>query len=265
MPVWSLRFPVDDVLHALRRHPFPVVAHFDHCLVLTYAVRPAAVQPLLPPGLELDLYEGHAFLAVALVQTRNLRPAGFPSWMGRDFFLSGYRIFTRFPLPDGRRLRGLRILRSDTDKRSMKWVGNALTHYRYHHCKADLRAHGETMSVRIESDDGQSDLEVDAALNEATSPPPGSPFPDLATARKYAGPLPFTFDYEPATHSIIAIEGQRQGWTPRPVKVDVRRLSFLEKPMLRAADPVLANAFYVRDLPYRWKRGVRHPVPRGAS
>jgi hypothetical protein len=41
---------------ALSRHPLPVLAHFDHSLVVTYALPPDQVRPLLPAGLDLETY-----------------------------------------------------------------------------------------------------------------------------------------------------------------------------------------------------------------
>src|SRR2546427_4401923 len=114
------------MLHLLKRHPFPVSAFFRHSLVLTYAFPPDILQPLLPPGLVLDTYRDSAFLAIALVQTENLRPSFLPAAMGRDFFLSGYRIFTRLA-GGANSKRGLRILRSDTDHPWMVRSGNLLT------------------------------------------------------------------------------------------------------------------------------------------
>src|SRR5262245_1457495 len=102
------------MLHRLKRHPFPVAAHFEHCLVLAYMLPRETLTPLLPPGLELDLFEDYGFVAIAMVQTRRLRPAFLPEVFGQDFFLTGYRIFARYTTPEGRCLRGLRILRSDT-------------------------------------------------------------------------------------------------------------------------------------------------------
>src|SRR5688572_15112881 len=107
------------MLEGLRRHPFAVDAFFRRSLVLTYAVPRAALLELVGPGLELDTYDDWGFLAIAMVQTEGLRPRGFPRWLGRDFFLSGYRIFTRFARPGHPTLRGLRILRSDTDRAMM--------------------------------------------------------------------------------------------------------------------------------------------------
>ena len=264
--------------HLLQRHPIPIAAHFEFSLVLTYAYPRALLEPLLPPGLELDCYEDLGFLAIALVATRELRPVGLPRWMGKRFFLSGYRVFTRFTTREGRRLRGLRILRSDTDARLMAFFGNLLTHYQYEHATvrwergADFQSAAACrtnrpadvlLTVAIRTPAGAADLEVSADLRSRPAPlPPGSPFPDERTARRFAGPLPFTFDYEPETHSIIRIEGVRQNWHPEPIAVEVRRASFLERPPFDRAEPRLANAFYLEDVPYRWNRGIREPLGR---
>ena len=82
---------------ARKRHPIPVRAFFQHSLVLTYAVPAHVLAPLLPPGLVLDTFRGLGFIAIAMVQTKNLRPAPLPAFLGQDFFLSGYRIFARLP------------------------------------------------------------------------------------------------------------------------------------------------------------------------
>ena len=248
------------MLHLLKRHPVAVRAFFRHSLVLTYAFPQRVLQPLLPPGLVLDTYEDFGFLAIALVQTQGLRPDFLPRWMGQDFFLSGYRIFTRLG-DGGSSLRGLRILRSDTDKRSMVITGNWLTHYRYEQVRVALRLTQNRLDIEVKTANGEADLHVMADLATAPAlPPAGSPFPDLQTARKFAGPLPYTFDYEPQTQSIIRVRGIREHWDPQPVTVDVRRCAYLDREPFRSAPPLLANAFYLRDVPYRWERGTRVKV-----
>jgi hypothetical protein len=244
------------MLHLLKRHPIPISAFFRHSLVLTYALDPEVLHPLLPQGLVLDTFRGRAFLAIALVQTEHLRPSFLPAAMGRDFFLSGYRIFTRL---DGEySKRGLRILRSDTDHPWMVRAGNWLTHYNYHLCHATLEERGNEIRWTVQTPGGEADLEVSARLSDDPAPlPSGSPFASLAEARRFAGPLPYTFDYEEETHSIIGIRAVRQQWDPQPVAVDVRRSAFLEREPFRGAAPVLANAFHVRDVPYQWQRGRR--------
>lgn len=249
-------------LQRLRRHPLPVVAFFRHSLVLTYALPRETLQPLLPPGLVLDSLGEWGFLAIALVQTESLRPAFLPRAFGQNFFLCGYRIFTRFTTSAGRKLRGLRILRSDTDRARMVIFGNLLTHYRYGRAQVSVETSERQWQFKVSTPDAAADLHVRAQLSDAAAPLPNdSPFRDWHQARLFAGPLPFTFDYEPQTHSIILIEGVRQDWRPVPTKVEVLENTYFKSEPFRDARPILASAFRVENISYRWKRGVVEPLP----
>jgi hypothetical protein len=243
------------MLYRLRRHPLPISAFFTHSLVLTYAYPAKLLQQLLPPGLIVDTDGDYGFIAIAMVQTKRLHPAFLPAALGVDFFLTGYRVFTRFASKPS--LRGLRILRSDTDRLLMAVGGNLLTHYAYVHCQAVMQADGDQLHVRVNSPGGVADLDVVADLSSRPAPlPAGSPFANLEDARRFAGPLPYTFDYEPETHSIVMIKATRSHWEPQPIAVDVRKATFLERPPFNQVPPILANAFHVAGVPYRWERGV---------
>jgi hypothetical protein len=192
------------------------------------------------------------------VQTRNLRPAILPEVLGQNFFLSGYRIFTRYVTTKGTHLRGLRILRSDTDKPLMVLAGNALTHYHYRLARVRVHASASKLEIRIQTPHAEADLQVSADLSSIPAPLPlDSPFPDMETARHFAGPLPYTFDYEKQTHSLILIKGVRKVWNPQPVRVEVGECTFFDQKPFRGIQPVLANAFHVANIPYEWQRGRR--------
>ena len=242
------------MLERLKRHPLAVEAHFRHSLVLTYAWPRQVLEPLLPPGLVLDRHHEFGFTAIALVQTERLRPAFLPASLGLDFFLIGYRIFVR--VVDAPSLRGLYILRSDTDRRTMVALGNILTHYRYRPADISTAERDGRLEIRVRSAGGDADLDLVADLTSRPAPlPADSPFTDAADARRYAGPLPYTFDYEQSTGSIIAVKATRQSWNPELVAVEVREASFLESPVFSGGRPVLANAFHVEAVDYRWERG----------
>jgi hypothetical protein len=247
-----------------QRHPIPMTCHFDNALVLTWALPKRVLEPLVPPGLDLDTYDGHwGFVVIALVQTRQLRPAFLPAWTGRDYALTGYRIFVRHRNEAGRTRRGLHILRSDTDKRSMKLGGNLLTHYRYRLAGIDIVPAEGQLTVRITTPAAEADLHVVARLAGSPAPlPPGSPFRSDRDARRFAGPLPWTFDYEPRTRSIVMIHARRSQWQPCQVAVEVKTCRFLEHAPFDAAEPRLASAFHVAGLDYGWERGVRVPIAR---
>ena len=56
------------------------------------------------------------------------------------------------------------------------------------------------------------------------------------------------------------IKATRSHWEPQPIAVEVRQASFLEQSPFSAARPILANAFHVENVPYRWERGVVEPL-----
>jgi len=197
-----------------------------------------------------------------MVQTEGLRPSYLPEIMGQDFFLAGYRIFSNYTTVEGKKLRGLRILRSDAARKLIKCMGNLLTHYNYCHSKVRVIEENRHLEIKIQTDRSEADLHVVADIgSDVETLPGGSPFISLREARRFAGPLPYTFDYEEQTHSVIQIHGQRRNWNPRPVPVRVLETSFFKHPPFDRAQPVLANAFHIQDIPYRWERGIREVLP----
>ena len=83
----------------LENHHFAVEAFFKSSIVLTFAIPKEQIQHLIPECLELDIFNDKwAFIAVAMVRTKDLRPKGFPKILGNDFFLIGYRFFVRFTI-----------------------------------------------------------------------------------------------------------------------------------------------------------------------
>jgi len=239
------------MLTFLKDHPFAVEAIFESSLVLTFAVPKEQLQNLIPECLQLDTFKDKfAFVAVAMVQTKYLRPKGFPKFMGSDFFLIGYRVFVRYKNNAGKSLRGLYILKSETDKKKMEFFGNIFTHYNY--TTTDINQIEQQNTKEISSIQSKFKITIDKA-KEQIALPEHSPFADWKEARRFAGPLPFTFSYKKKTKEVLIIEGVRQNWTPNPVKVIDYNFNFLST--LKLENPLLANAFLITNIPYQWKKG----------
>lgn len=236
----------------LKNHPFAVETKFKTSLVLTYAVPKEQLQHLIPDCLELDTFNNKwAFVAIALVDTKNLRPKGFPKFLGNNFALAGFRIFVRYTNKKGKRLRGLYILKSETNKQKMCVFGNIFTHYNY--AKTDINFIEINNEISVSSNTSNIEIKV-STDNETLSLPTNSPFSEWKEARRFAGPLPFTFTYNKKKKSVLIIEGVRQNWKPQPVSVIKDTIGFLKtKPEFNNA--VLANAFVIKNIPYYWKKG----------
>ncbi len=235
----------------LKKHPFAVETHFENSIVLTYAIAQEELKGLIPECLTLDTFDDKwAFVALAMVNTKGLRPKGFPKFMGNNFFLIGYRIFVRYTDKRGKSLRGLYILKSETNKHKMSFFGNIFTHYNY--TTTDIDYYTEDSNLTISSK--KSGLHVVMDMNKDVVPlPNGSPFKEWKEARRFAGPLPFTFTYNKEKKEVLIIEGVRQNWKPKPLAIKKAEVGFLETKRFKNIN--LANAFVVSNVPYYWKKG----------
>ena len=237
----------------LKDHPFPVEAYFEQSIVLTFAVPKEELVSLIPECLTLDTFQDKwAFVAVAMVQTKGLRPKGTPKFMGNNFFLIGYRVFVRYTNQEGKRLRGLYILKSETDKKKMEFFGNIFTHYNY--TTTDIQQVEGEESIEISSVQSKFHVVLDKR-EENIKLPEDSPFADWKEARRFAGPLPFTFTYNDDTREVLIIEGVRQNWTPNPIQIRDYQFDYLNT--LHLENPILANAFIIKNIPYYWKKGKK--------
>jgi hypothetical protein len=237
------------MLSFLKTHPFNVTAFFESSTVLTFAIPKEELMNKIPANLELDVYDDKwAFVAVAMVQTKKLKPEKAPKLLEKNFFLIGYRIFVKYRNPKGKIYRGLYVIKSETDKKLMTFLGNTFTHYNY--SKIDINVAEKNNITTVNST--KTGLLVKTEEQEGVSLPQTSPFKDWKTARKFAGPLPFSFSFN-GTKEMIIIEGVRQNWKPTPIEVLEYNIPFLKE--LNIKNPVLANAFTIKNIPYKWKKG----------
>lgn len=235
----------------LKNHPFAVETHFESSIVLTFAIPKEELQGYIPECLELDTFQDKwAFLAVAMVQTKELRPKGFPKFLGNNFFLIGSRVFVRYTNNAGKSLRGLYILKSETNKKKMEFLGNIFTHYNY--STTDISVVNKSNFKVIKSIKSKFTLKIDTTEKEINLPE-NSPFENWKEARRFAGPLPFTFTYNEEKREVLIIEGVRQNWKPKPIEIVDYDFSFINK--FNFQNSVLANVFVIENIPYYWKKG----------
>jgi hypothetical protein len=130
-----------------------------------------------------------------------------------------------------------------------------MTSYRYRYVNVKIQKTGQDTRVETSLADGNPTLDVTfESSSETAALPEGSPFGDWQTARRFAGPMPFTFSAED-DGTFMVIEGSRQDWVPRPVAVKKWEVSLFDETPLRETEPILANAFAVEGVSYRWEKG----------
>ena len=131
----------------------------------------------------------------------------------------------------------------------MTFFGNIFTHYNY--TTTDISMKQVKNHTCINSIN--SGLEVCFTKDgESIKLPVSSPFSNWKEARRFAGPLPFTFTIDEINNEVLIIEGVRQHWKPKPIKVIDYNIDFINKLNF---DIQLSNAFIIENIPYYWKKG----------
>lgn len=228
---------------------------FRDATVVTFAFPASVVRRLVPSQLRLEVRDGLGFVAVALVDMDGLRPSRLPERVGSDAVFVGYRVFVRAVLEDGRVRRGLKVIRTDVDRVHLLVGTRLLTRYDVGLVAASWERHGDDQRVRVRSRWRGSDLEVATRRDRPPSPPAGSPFDRWEDAAPFSGPLPWTFADTGQADTVVAVKGVRSTWDPQPVTVLSHHIALFEQPPFAGSDPIVAAAFHVADVDYRWRAG----------
>lgn len=131
----------------------------------------------------------------------------------------------------------------------MSFFGNIFTHYNYK--TRDINYSQEEDLLHIQSSKSQLDVIINDKKEEVDLPL-NSPFDDWKTARRFTGPLPFTFTYNETKKEVLIIERVRQNWKPQPIEIKKAEIGFLKEKGFQNIH--LANAFKVSNIPYYWKK-----------
>jgi uncharacterized protein YqjF (DUF2071 family) len=109
--------------------PF-LTANWRYLAMLNYVVDPALVEPLVPPGTEIDYESGETFVSVVGFLFLDTRLLGFPILLHRDFEEVNLRFYVRRKSADTWR-RGVVFVRELVPRRVIALVARAFYGERY--------------------------------------------------------------------------------------------------------------------------------------
>ena len=101
--------------------PAFLTAEWRYLVMLNFAVDPSLLKPSVPPGTELDFYNGETFLSVVGFRFLGTRVLGWSFPFHRDFEEVNLRFYVRRFVPGGWR-RGVVFLREFVPRRAIAWI-----------------------------------------------------------------------------------------------------------------------------------------------
>lgn len=171
-----MRQSVSDLLRQTAHRNWPIPAgrpwqfyqEWNQTLFLHWAVEPEVLRPFVPAPLELDLFDGKAWVSLVAFYMDRVHPRGLPVFPPLSNFLElNVRTYTR-----GQELGGVYFLSLEASKRVPAWLARRLSGlpYRYsilghlpgHYYSRNIPA-GDLFSARYQYADSpheKSDLEI---------------------------------------------------------------------------------------------------------
>jgi len=197
----------------------------DRRILANYRVDPDALARILPAPFRPKLIGGFGVAGICLIRLKQIRPRGFPQFMGISSENAAHRIAVEWD-EDGAPREGVFIPRRDSSSRLNVLAGGRIFTGVHHHAHFEVEETADHFSVAIDSDDGLTHVRVDATLARAL--PDGSVFGDVGRASEFfrGGSL----GYSPSAQAgrLDALELHSLDWRVEPLAVERIESSFFD-------------------------------------
>ena len=181
--------------------------------LISYAVPPEALTGHIPPGAELSLYGGKAWVSACFVHMNDMRPSFVPA---------------RLPFPDGKQRESVLVLEPNIDRRLLAWAGARITGISFR--QRDIRLDEEEDGWRLQMmHRGEVLYDVRISPSECGPElPTGSCFPNAEEADRFLLGLSYGGQWAQGTGSLCLLPETHEPWQTLVTSCETRVNGFLE-------------------------------------
>lgn len=222
------------------------------CVLLAYRTPKHAVQPLVPPGLELVTRGEWAFWNVVASRIEAMRPSGLPAWCGMSYQHVAYRLYVRAPGTNPS-VEGLFFVRSDADNALIASTGNLLSDFRFHRSHIKFSAGTDEVNLKVQSAEAPAELHAQPDVSDSAVPAESPCFSSHAEAAHFLKYRPLGLAPDARGLRLAEVFRNESEWHESQLSVRSARFQFLERFGLHQ----LELATRVAPLDYRWRLGRR--------
>ena len=132
----------------------------DRRILINFTADPPYVEKILPAPFRPQIYKGKAIVGICLIRLKNIKPAGFPGFMGLTSENGAHRIAVEWD-EDGKTKEGVYIPRRDTSLRLNTIAGGRLFPGKHHLAKFNVIEQNNHYHIDFTSSDNTS-IAIDA-------------------------------------------------------------------------------------------------------
>ena len=220
-------------------------------ILVNFRVEPEIIQPQLPPKFRPKLHAGSAIAGICLIRLEQIRPRGFPGFLGVSSENAAHRIAVLWEDESGQTQEGVFIPRRDTNSKLNHFAGGRL--FPGEHNKAGFKVvtSKEGIDFQMESLDRRVALRLRAQI--ATALPLVSKFRTLAEASEFfeSGSLGYSLTGE--ERRLDGVRLQTKKWEIEPLNVEEVYSSYFHDEKRFPKDSVSFDcALLMRNIEHEW-------------
>ena len=217
-------------------------------ILINYTADPNVVKKILPPPFRPKLYKNKAIVGICLIRLKDIKPKGFPNFLGVNSENAAHRIAVEWN-ENGETKSGVFIPRRDTSLKLNALVGGRLFPGKHYYANFDVVEKDNSYHVAFKSSD---DTEISIDAQETTFFPAESIFNNLENASKFFenGDLGFS----PNKEKFEGLRLKTYTWEATSLHVSYVRSSFFDDEKLFPKGSVnFDHALLMKNIEHEWK------------
>jgi uncharacterized protein YqjF (DUF2071 family) len=216
--------------------------------LVTYSVPPETLLSAVPPGGELALHNGLAWVSACFVHIAGMRPSVVPEWLGTDFNYLIHRTLARLPYPDGKLRSTVLVLEANINRRVLGVIARKMTGVRFHIREISLAELDDSWIVRMkEREEVLYEAEIDKR-SIGVKMDERSRFKSASEADQFLLGISFGAQWEPEVRRIKLLAETHDPWQTYVGQCKTNRHAFLKS--LGIQQPDADHVITMTDIPH---------------
>ncbi len=219
----------------------------DRRILINFTADPAVVAAILPPPFRPKLYQNRALVGICLIRLKNIKPKGFPAFMGLSSENGAHRIAIEWE-ENCQVKEGVFVPRRDTSLKLNTCVGGRLFPGKHYLADFKVQEADGKYAVNLLSADGTT---VAIATAESATFEANSIFGTLENASGFfeRGEV----GYSPNGAKFDGLRLQTKQWLVKPLRVSQVQSSFFENESIFPKGSVkFDNALLMTKIEHEW-------------
>ena len=217
-------------------------------ILVNFVANPEVVQNILPKPFRPKLFEGKAIVGICLIRLKDIKPKGFPNFIGVNSENGAHRNAVEWN-EEGEIKEGVYIPRRDTNLKLNSLVGGRIFPGKHYYAKFNVLEENNNYHLDFTSSDNTT-IEIDATLSENFDEE--SIFRTLDNVSKFfeKGSLGFS----PNGKNLEGLKLETYEWKVKPLKVRNVKSSFFENDFFFPKGSIkFDNAILMENIEHEWK------------